>query len=358
MVLEHPSPLRTGPVSKDLIVRHIRGQIVTGELAPGSQLPPRNTLEQFFGTTSATVQRAFDHLTRDEFVVVRRQRTYVSTTPPHLTRYALVFPARHREDRPWSNYWKALNAEAMELERNSSRQMPQFHGIYEGEDPAEFARLVEEVEAHRLAGLIFLAHPGYVRGTPLLMEPGIPRVALTDVRMPGISNVSTDYVGFFERALDYLAAQKRKRVAVLAEPISLNSAAFLEAARARGIESRPYWVQTVSLAFPESANSVVQLLMNSRDRPDALIIADDNLLEQATAGLAACGLRIPEDLEVVAHTNFPWPAPSHVPVKRLGYDIRQVLGHCVASIDAQRSGPQAHDVTKVPPVFEDEIIRS
>ena len=89
--------------------------------------------------------------------------------------------------------------------------------------------------------------------------------------------------------------------------------------------------------------------------PDALLISDDNLVEHATAGLVAAGARVPEDVEVVAHCNFPWPTPSVLSVERLGYDAREVLDRCLRAIDDRRSGVPGSDNVDVPVRFEREV---
>jgi len=45
-------------------------------------------------------------------------------------------------------------------------------------------------------------------------------------------------------------------------------------------------------------------------RPDALVVADDNLVTCATQGIAASGVQVPGELDVVAHCNFPHPLPA------------------------------------------------
>src|SRR5690606_19867548 len=79
---------------------------------------------------------------------------------------------------------------------------------------------------------------------------------------------------------------------------------------------RGRWVQTV-----------VRLLFDvpAADRPDALFIADDNLIEPATAALAAMGLRAPDDVVVVASSNFPWAPTCHVPIERIGSSVTEML---------------------------------
>ena len=91
-----------------------------------------------------------------------------------------------------------------------------------------------------------------------------------------------------------------------------------------------------------------------RNRPEALIIRDDNLFAPALSGLLDAGLSIPEDLVILTHSNFPWPETSPVPVTRLGYDMHQVLRTFIAELESQRQGnaPRAHRVSAV---FEDEL---
>ena len=107
--------------------------------------------------------------------------------------------------------------------------------------------------------------------------------------------------------------------------------------------------------MPESARNAMHLLMHAdqKERPDGLIITDDNLVEAATAGLLDAGVSVPQDLTVVAHCNFPWPTPSHVPARRLGYDVRQILSACLSDIDRQRNGGKPKSIS-IPAVWEED----
>ena len=51
---------------------------------------------------------------------------------------------------------------------------------------------------------------------------------------------------------------------------------------------------------------------------------DDNLVPDATAGLVAADVRVPYDIEVVAHANLPHSTPSAVPARRIGFNVRQL----------------------------------
>jgi DNA-binding LacI/PurR family transcriptional regulator len=123
--------------------------------------------------------------------------------------------------------------------------------------------------------------------------------------------------------------------------------------------SPAYWRQTVHPTHAPSARACAHLLLHSgqRQRPDALLVSDDNLAEQALAGLADAGVRIGRDVEVLVHANFPsTPSTEITGVHRLGYDARATLAACVELIDAQRMGRSSASQTVVRPVFDDATI--
>jgi DNA-binding LacI/PurR family transcriptional regulator len=93
---------------------------------------------------------------------------------------------------------------------------------------------------------------------------------------------------------------------------------------------------------------------DAANRPDALIITDDNLVEHAQAGLIAAGIRVPDQVEVVEHCNFPWP-PSVLGTKRLGFDSHAILRACIDLIDRQRRNETVPGMTLVPAIFEEEL---
>ena len=132
----------------------------------------------------------------------------------------------------------------------------------------------------------------------------------------------------------------------------------MAAIAAHGMESREYWTQSTALPIAETARNAMHLLLHrgQAERPDALIILDDNLVEHATAGIQDAGLSVPNDIEVVAHCNFPWLAASRVPVHHLGYDVRQVLELCIASISSQRAGKTVATENLVPALFQEEVM--
>ncbi len=353
-----PTLLGRPPERSDAIVRELRGRITRGDLAPGVQLPTRIEIEQHFGASSVTVQRALQELQRDGFVTVNgRQGTFVSAKPPHLTNYALVFPTLPGESG-WNRFFGALNHEAPGLARGLGRQISVYYGADSHSDHEDYRRLLRDVKAHRLGGIIFASVPRLLVGTPIVDDPGVPRVA---VMMPSgkfaMPQVNLDRDTLWERSAEVLLAQGRRNLALLLPPLlSPEIEEVQQKMEKRGFFVPSQWVQIAPGNCPEAARNLTHLLFEKgRNRPDAFFITDDNLVEHALAGLIAAGAKVPEDVEVVAHCNFPHPVSASVPVRRLGFDARRVLQACFADLDGQRAGQKVPQETKISAQFEEEI---
>src|SRR6185295_4558565 len=86
----------------------LRHEIVGKQLAPGTRLPPRRQWEGRLGVSGITVQWALERLAQDGLIEARgRHGTFVTDRPPHLYRYALVFP-HPRAWRDRSRFWEEL----------------------------------------------------------------------------------------------------------------------------------------------------------------------------------------------------------------------------------------------------------
>jgi DNA-binding LacI/PurR family transcriptional regulator len=82
---------------------------------------------------------------------------------------------------------------------------------------------------------------------------------------------------------------------------------------------------------------------------------DDNLAAAVVEGVQQEGVRMPEDLEIVAHANFPLENRLPLPVWRLGLDNRNVLLTAIAILQQQQRGEAPPAITHQPWVFEAEL---
>jgi len=335
----------------------LRRRIISGNLAPGAQLPTLDALQAEFNTTRPTLVRVMRRLKRDGFVrAAGRNGTFVTARPPHLSRYALVFPS----DPANSRFWEAMNAEALRTRRSTEPNLSIFSGIDGHADSEDLRRLIEDIKAHRVAGLILTTWPQGLTGTPVLDAPDMPRVMIASNFSPGIPAVYPDFQSFIDRAMDLLLSRGRRAVATLAlgnqgGRHSLPNVGLAPAAVKRGMRCEPHWQQATSWTDTSWAFNTAHLLFhpNQKDRPDSLIVADEHLIEPASAGLAAAGVR-PGEIDVISHITYPDRPTTHFPVTFLGFHAKSILDACLRSIDTQRAGKPVSDMTRIPSAFENE----
>ena len=102
------------------------------------------------------------------------------------------------------------------------------------------------------------------------------------------------------------------------------------------------------------AGAQLMMKLPSAERPDALVIADDHLVESANAGLYAPGVRVPDDVTVDTHRNFPDHPPTAVPVRWVGASAGQLPETGLNLIVRRLDGDAVPATTIVPTVFERE----
>lgn len=339
----------------------LRQRIVAGALKPGARLPDRQELTREFGTSLATVQLAVQQLVADGFLAVgaRRCGTRVAARPPHLYHYKLLFP--YSPDTR-GEFWRVLRAEAGRMSRTTERQFSFFFGLGGHRDIGAYDELVAAVRTERVAGLIFASGAAEFQGTPVLDQPGIPRVAIAARHeLPGMPKLLPDYDSFFARALDCLLARGRRRLAVLFgaaahdDAASYVTQAWQKALAARALVVRPEWLQFVHTWSPLAARHCVRLLLQPgrAERPDGLILADDNFLTAATRGVRDSGVAVPDALTVVTIANFPAGVPAAVPVIRVGFDVRHMLDTLAGWVDLLRAGKRPPRYAKIAACVED-----
>ena len=349
-----------GPTKSQRAIDELRGRIVAGQWQPGAQLPTRPELQRQLGVSHATLQRVIDRLLDEGFLRSnRRAGTFVADRPPHRSRYAMLIPFYRPEDR--TGVWEALAALGREQETvDRAHSLAVFHNVWpERRDPAVYAQLVEQVQAHRWAGLIFASAPHGLAGTPLVEEPGIPRVVVNygvggQYKWPA---VSFDWARWIERAAEATRAAGHARVALIGEDHRTLDPLMQLAAERHGLHAPAHWRLYLSHAIPIGVRRSAALLMSlpAEQRPQTLLVSDDHLVEPVALGLADAGVSVPDQVQVIAHANLPYTPGSAIPVTYLGYDMGAVLNECIGSIDRQRQGEAVPWNTTVPPVFEHEL---
>jgi DNA-binding LacI/PurR family transcriptional regulator len=244
------------------ILGDLKRRIIAGEFAPGARLPPRLDLTDEYRTTPVTMQRVVDRLVEDGFVcTVGRTGTFVSRRPPHLTVYGLVFPYRDRPHMPWPLFWKLLRSEAATVAAERNLELTVSLGNETHEDVEAYEALLGNVRSRRFAGLVFASRPMYLRGSPLLEEPGIPRVALmAQAELPGVHAVTLQGP-LFPLLARKLRETGRRRLGLVVSPELEALAETFAKSGEHGCEFRPHWLVLSPYGFPGVARRAVEVLM-------------------------------------------------------------------------------------------------
>lgn len=339
--------------------RAIYKKISSGEFAPGGKLPTFDEMGATFDVSRAVLQAAVARLQADGFIRTENRRgLFVADHPPHLFRHAMVFPG-HPGAMGWSMFCdvveKEFKRQVMRVEGSSALF---FWNIDEREpEAAALANLKREMAACTLAGVFlmpgthWLAHEAWVR------KSSVPVVYLAAAFDSGCApNVRTDRDHFYTRAFEFFAKHGHRRVAVLDMADLVYRLELRQLYKDAGLEFLPQWHQLVGRSNPESARGVVHLLMDypRGKRPDALLVADDNLAGFALDGLADAGLAAGRDIDVVAHCNWPAPNPGPAGVRRLGFDASGLVAKAMDCARLLRVRKKCPADNLIPALFQDE----
>lgn len=342
-------------VAHEQVARKIRNKIKKGEWQPGSRLPNRPSIISDVGSNAKVVQSAIHQLVDEGFLEVgaRKMGTRVVSNPPHLSRYYLILPYGPNS---WDHFWRAL-VEAVEDLSGDDCDITCFYGLGGQRDIADYQQMIADVKNKSVAGLIFASSGDEFAGTPLLDTPGIPRVAITSHwALPGIPKIHLDIDGFVSRAVAHLAEQGRKKLAILS-PNPETAETFRQSLAEHGLDCNSGCIQYPRRSLKDSARCAVDLMMQLQpaNRPDSLIIADDNMIEGSVETLTSSGIKVPEELALVTMNNFPHIVQSQLPVTRLGFDIPALLGLLMKQLREVSEGRDIPENTNLSVISETEF---
>jgi len=357
--------LRDSPRQRE-IVDALRARIVAGELAPGDRIPSVTELAAAHEASTRTVQSALTHMQENGFISSKPGAgSFVAEAPPHLTNFGVVFVVAPQPDGWWSQFYVAWKCEVEKYmapggEGGKEGLRATFYYLDERtQNSVTEDELYAAVEADLLAGLIFPVYPNFFRNMRIADNIRMPKVACSSIQEEGFTILELAPDGQ-RKALNYLASRGRRKVAFLTGSMHHReeepTERLIRLAAECGLESRRCWVQGIDIDSPVWASNWAELLCKSgTDRPGALYIMDDNLVPDATRGLVNAGVRVPEDIEVVVHCNFPYPTSSAVPAKRIGYDVRQLLKTSIDTIRNLRAAKPVPDIITIDSISDDQM---
>jgi len=199
----------------------------------------------------------------------------------------------------------------------------------------------------------------HLEGTKLIEQRDPPRVNADPMHRP-VTRV-IDERRFIYRAIDALLADGRSRFAVITKPDMTRGFPdeFDAAIASHGgrIITHPFWTQAVEPHQTRWVRHAVHAILSTQpdNPPDAMLVPDDHLVEPVVEALLEFGVRVPEQMRVIGHWNFPNPYRGAIPIDLLGFDAVELVEGWVDAIDAQRRGEKIAGFATTPARFAHEI---
>src|SRR5450432_3441176 len=326
----------------------LREEILSGQRTPGAKLPTYDALMEQFRVTRPTVARVLDALREEGLLSEKGARgVFVAARFPHHNRYLWV-----TSEQPGSLEWSSFMATFLDLiergETGIAGQVVPLVGVDGRANNPAYQLLREVVEQGSAAGLLLMSS-STVDQLPALEKPGLPRAAIW-APLPHAGLVSLAFDALIERACTRLM-EKGKRLAIMSphEPNLKTAEAYL---MAQGVPEDQIWPLHVAVVGCER---VTELLFDRADKPDAVFVTDDSLIEPLLRGLKRAKVEPQRDVYVLGHCNWPRPIGLGHGVEHFGFDVREIFLAAKACIDAQRAGEPTPTRT-VYPRFADELI--
>lgn len=322
------------------LVDLFRRRIVSGEWRPGQALPPRTVLARSYRCSAATIQQAIQILSEDGFLsTAPRRRTAVAAQPPHRFRRIIAFDAGPTDPPTrWPRFFDRL----LEISTKPEHALTPRFGI--GDDPQSFptAELIALARDRRCAGIVLTVMPHLQpRLMAALIETGIPLATIGPVPTDLPTVVFAEH-RWWEAALAACAQRRLIRVAVLIN--SRDDEAWRSdldgMVKRLGLFLPRHFCHEVPLGFTRPVRRLAELLarLPSDDRPEALLVLDDNLASPVLAGLDDAGIPPGGKPFLLIHGNFPIQDHLLRPCLRFGPDLDAAMQAAIRLLSGV-SGP-------------------
>jgi len=336
------------------IVNGLLDNIHSGMLNPGARVPSLTNLSKRYGASANTVQRAIVYLRENGYLETSVHGSRVVLNPPHLSHFGILLPYTTFK----SQFCLAIEKEAEHISQTTSaggieRRFSSFHDVWHPEETIRrHTRLMEALAERTIGGLIIVGGSVFLKNV-IEKHRDVPCVSFFTSRKPGVPNIRLQ--GIEDYALDIIKQSGRRRVAFITDGRVDKRMIdkFTKAAQQRGLVTHTWWIHGITFDGVVWADTCMQMVMRGAEKPDA-VISDDNLVTDATAGIAASGVKTPDDLLVVAHANFPHVTESSVPAIRLGTNVRRLMKTAVELIEAKRRSEEVPEEIMLPLYIQEE----
>lgn len=353
------SPIQPKSIRRQL-TEHLREQILSGEIAPGSKLPSTAALAEAWQLPVPTVQAALTPLVKAGLLV--RQAGVGTVVLDHrrtLTAVGIYFHA-HTMANPSNQFLNALHAQLS--------QLLQLEGI----EPIFISDTRPAAEQDQpYPPLVQLAEKGLIRG---LVATRVDYAYLSWLRKLPVATaylsttpmlqqrVMTDTGQLADLGLTALHQTGARRIGVIAtvdnrlvdeEGYSNTDRAFWEhlqcTADALGLQLRECWMPPLEFDYATrnvelAGYQAFQQIWAQRERPDGLLVYTDIIARGVLMAIFKAGVRVPEELQLALHQNTGLEMLCPVPATYLLTDVQAVAKSLLTQVKDQFAGEEVQPI--------------
>lgn len=294
--------------------------IVVNKPEAGTRLPSERLLADSWGVSPATAAKALDILVQKGLLARRSgSGTYISgkSIAPGFSRVGIIAHEPIINDecyvtavlQEFYSYWTSRNVDIISLIRT----------------PDQYEQAIRE---YRLAGILVLCPlEHFAPQIHELIRKKIPIVTV-GICLDGLEGHSfgTDHRQVCEKAVAYLHKQGHTKIGIITRSNSSGMRQREDGYRHGMWQAKlpinPSWI--IQIQYQESYEDLLERLLKNGDMPTALLLNDFSRLAKLYNACRKLGVKIPDDLSVVAFDDPAFMAELDPPVTVFAQPVREI----------------------------------
>lgn len=313
------------------VVEWFEHNIDTGDLEAGTKLPSTDALAEELHVGRKVIQQSFEILSDRGFLERSPGRGTFIAQNVHNRTIAVLFPSDLFSLETFS-FFRLVWNEVLEIIKNNNYKAS-LHFPTDNDDVKRCANDLRKLaEAGKIKGLISF-------GSNMEFDLAVPSITGTS----GQAQASTRDTLVF-RGLNYLITRGYKNIALLEHGTKSKPSGGVTA----GIEQiLKDYSDDISIFAYQGHNSDIErdgravtheILSSPAGRPEALLVTDDHLARGAIFAIMEHGLKIPDDIAIIAHSNKGSVIPCPVELTTLENSPADFANQSFQSLMAKLEG--------------------
>lgn len=341
----------------ELLLADFMSRIQSGEWKRGDKIPPIDELTEIYPYARMTVYNAVQEAISRGYLEARRGVGTFVSEKQGTSCIGLVFgeDVLHTQETPVASMM------CRELRLYLGR-MGQGVKLYVEQDRNGKAQLPEDLKVdlrtHRIVGLISAASraESLLKEWPEWSSLRIPHVDINDHNFHSHA-VIFDAEALLDIALRYIRMQNKNKVGVIGlDPESIDSAK--QKLALSGMTTCDAWMPVCTYKgnlAEKSGHEAMLELWGAREKPEAVVVMDDIMAKGVCQAALHHGLKIPDDLLLITHSNrdsgvfYPYPLPCiEFDIAECARCAGELLLDAIAQPDLPRQTRTVHPGLRMP----------